>query len=78
MLKFLQTTNRSLAPLSLLVPVTRYGHMSTLTVHVGDEVVDGQLIGRIGSRGRSTGPHLRYEVHRYGQSLNPIKYSPRG
>jgi len=58
--------------------VSRYGHMSNLAVHVGDEVADGQLIGRIGSRGRSTGPHLHYEVHRYGRSINPGKYLPRG
>jgi len=58
--------------------VTRYGHMSSIVVHVGDEVADDQLIGRIGSKGRSTGPHLHYEVHRYGQSIDPIKYLPRG
>lgn len=58
--------------------VSRYGHMSSLAVHVGDEVGDDQLIGRVGSRGRSTGPHLHYEVHRYGRSLNPLKYLPRG
>jgi len=58
--------------------VTRYGHMSSITVRAGDTVADGQLIGRIGSRGRSTGPHLHYEVHRYGRSINPGKYLPRG
>jgi len=58
--------------------VTRYGHMSSLAVRVGDEVADGQLIGRIGSRGRSTGPHLHYEVHHYGRSIDPGKYLPRG
>jgi len=58
--------------------VSRYGHMSSLTVHVGDEVADDQLIGRVGSKGRSTGPHLHYEVHRYGRSLDPLKYLPRG
>jgi len=58
--------------------VTRYGHMSSVKVHVGDEVADGQLIGRIGSSGRSTGPHLHYEVHRFGHHLNPGKFLPRG
>jgi len=58
--------------------VTRYGHMSSIAVKVGDEVKDDQLIGRVGSRGRSTGPHLHYEVHRYGRSLDPMKYLPRG
>ncbi len=58
--------------------VTRYGHMSSIAIRIGDEVASGQLIGRIGSRGRSTGPHLHYEVHRYGRSIDPIKYLPRG
>jgi len=56
--------------------VTRYGHMSALAVHVGDEVSDGQMIGRVGSTGRSTGPHLHYEVHRYGRHLDPAKFLP--
>jgi len=58
--------------------ITRYGHMSSISVHVGDEVADSQMIGRIGSSGRSTGPHLHYEVHRFGQHLNPGKFLPRG
>jgi len=58
--------------------VTRYGHMSSLAVKVGDEVKDGQIIGRIGSRGRSTGPHLHFEVHRYGKALNPASFLPKG
>jgi len=58
--------------------VTRYGHMSALAVHVGDEVKDGQMLGRIGSSGRSTGPHLHYEVHRFGRHLNPQAFLPRG
>jgi len=57
---------------------TRYGHLSSLAVKVGDEVSDNQLIGRIGSSGRSTGPHLHYEVHRNGKSLNPASFLPRG
>ena len=58
--------------------MTRYGHMSSIAVHPGDEVTDDQLIGRVGSKGRSTGPHLHYEVHRYGRALNPANYLPRG
>lgn len=57
---------------------TRFGHLSSIAVKVGDEVKDNQLIGRVGSSGRSTGPHLHYEVHRYGQSLNPKSFLPRG
>jgi len=57
---------------------TRYGHLSSLAVKVGDEVSDSQLVGRVGSSGRSTGPHLHYEVHRNGKSLNPATFLPRG
>ncbi len=57
--------------------VTRYGHMSSIMVSVGDDVKDGQLIGRVGSSGRSTGPHLHFEVHRYGQQLDPANFLPR-
>jgi len=57
---------------------TRYGHLSSLAVKVGDEVSDSQLVGRVGSSGRSTGPHLHYEVHRNGKSLNPSTFLPRG
>jgi len=57
---------------------TRYGHMSMLDVQVGDIVNDNQLLGRIGSTGHSTGPHLHYEVHRYGKQLNPVGFLPRG
>lgn len=58
--------------------VTRYGHLSAVVARVGDEVNDGQLIGRIGSTGRSTGPHLHFEVHRNGRALNPARFLPRG
>ena len=56
---------------------TRYGHMSAVTVTVGDVVEANQMIGRVGSSGRSTGPHLHYEVRRSGQLLNPEKFIPR-
>ena len=57
---------------------TRYGHLSSLAVKVGDEISDNQLVGRVGSTGRSTGPHLHYEVHRNGKTLNPATFLPRG
>src|SRR5207247_5072484 len=41
---------------------TRYGHLSKLNVEIGDDITRGQLIGLIGSTGRSTGPHLHYEL----------------
>jgi len=57
---------------------TRYGHMSSSAVKAGDEVDDNQLIGRVGSTGHSTGPHLHFEVRRFGKTLDPSSYLPRG
>jgi murein DD-endopeptidase MepM/ murein hydrolase activator NlpD len=54
--------------------VTRYAHMSELLVRSGQRVVRGDVIGRVGSTGRSTGPHLHYEVFRDGRRVNPWKY----
>jgi murein DD-endopeptidase MepM/ murein hydrolase activator NlpD len=56
---------------------TRYGHMSASTVTVGDIVDANQMIGRVGSVGRSTGPHLHYEVRRNNQTLDPKTYIPK-
>lgn len=53
---------------------TRYGHMSRLNVAAGQEVRKGDLIGFVGSTGRSTGPHLHYEVRVEGVAVNPIPY----
>ncbi|TKB47683.1 M23 family metallopeptidase [Thalassotalea mangrovi] len=53
---------------------TRYGHNSALLVKVGDVVSKGQVIARMGSTGRSTGPHVHYEILRANQQINPIKY----
>lgn len=53
---------------------TRYGHLSSYTVTAGDYVHKGDLIGYIGSTGRSTGPHLHYEVRIGEESVNPLPY----
>jgi murein DD-endopeptidase MepM/ murein hydrolase activator NlpD len=51
---------------------TRYGHLSQFTVRAGDAVSRGALIGYVGTTGRTTGPHLHYEVLANGQLINPI------
>ena len=53
---------------------TLYAHLSEIEVEVGDRVRRGALIGALGNTGRSSGPHLHYEVHRNGQAVNPRFY----
>ncbi|QOL25895.1 peptidoglycan DD-metalloendopeptidase family protein [Thalassotalea sp. LPB0316] len=53
---------------------TRYGHNKTLLVAVGDVVNKGDVIAKMGSTGRSTGPHVHYEILRNNKQINPIKY----
>lgn len=53
---------------------TRYAHASKLLVRAGDRVEKGQKIAEVGSTGRSTGPHLHYEIRLAGNPLDPRKY----
>ncbi len=53
---------------------TLYGHLSRILVSNGQQVDIGTEIGKVGSTGRSTGPHLHYEVHRFGQRINPQSF----
>jgi len=52
--------------------ITRYAHMSKIDVSVGDEVRAGDVLGALGNTGRSTGPHLHYEVRFQGRPINPV------
>ena len=53
---------------------TRYGHLSMISVAEGQYVSPGTILGRVGSTGRSTGPHLHYEVRMDGEAVDPIRF----
>jgi murein DD-endopeptidase MepM/ murein hydrolase activator NlpD len=57
---------------------TRYGHLSKILVKKGQELALGDVVGKVGSSGRSTGPHLHYEVRRNGDALNPVRFLKAG
>ena len=57
---------------------TRYGHLSEIAVTEGQEVAAGDPIGRLGSTGRSTGPHLHYEVRVEGEPVDPERFIRAG
>lgn len=57
---------------------TRYGHLSSIDVRVGQSVRNGQIIGKVGSTGRSTGPHLHYETRVRGAAVDPQKFLRAG
>lgn len=58
--------------------VTRYGHLEAILVSEGEEVAAGEVIGRLGSTGRSTGPHLHYEVRIDGEPVDPMRFLKAG
>ena len=58
--------------------ITRYGHLSAFLVKEGDAVSTGSPIGRVGSTGRSTGPHLHFEVRRSDNAVDPARYLNAG
>lgn len=53
---------------------TRYGHLSAINVAPGQQVAPGMVVGRVGSTGRSTGPHLHYEVRMDGEAVDPSRF----
>ena len=58
--------------------VTRYGHLSAILAKEGDKVTSATVIGRLGSTGRSTGPHLHYEVRVNDEPVNPLRFIKAG
>jgi murein DD-endopeptidase MepM/ murein hydrolase activator NlpD len=57
---------------------TRYGHLSAIDVRAGQSVKAGQIIGKVGSTGRSTGPHLHYETRLRKEAVDPQKFLRAG
>ena len=54
--------------------VTLYGHLNAILVHVGEQVKQHQIIGKVGATGRATGPHLHFTVYYKGQAKNPLEF----
>jgi murein DD-endopeptidase MepM/ murein hydrolase activator NlpD len=53
---------------------TRYAHLSSIAVAVGEKVKRGDMVGRLGNTGRSTGPHLHYETRVRGRAVDPVRF----
>jgi len=54
---------------------TFYGHLAALNVRNGQSLKRGGLLGRVGSSGYSTGPHLHFEIRHYNRKINPLHYA---
>jgi len=54
--------------------VTLYGHLNSIQVHVGQQIRQFQVIGKVGSTGRSTGPHLHFTIYFEGKARNPLEF----
>jgi murein DD-endopeptidase MepM/ murein hydrolase activator NlpD len=57
---------------------TRYAHLSRIDVKEGQKVSLGEVVGEVGTTGRSTGPHLHYEVRQHGEAVNPLRFLKLG
>lgn len=57
---------------------TRYGHLSAISVKIGEQIRIGQTLGEVGSTGRSTGPHLHYETRIDGEAVDPQRFLRAG
>jgi murein DD-endopeptidase MepM/ murein hydrolase activator NlpD len=57
---------------------TRYAHLSSINVDVGDSIAKGGVLGRVGTTGRSTGPHLHYETRIDGDATDPSRFIRAG
>jgi murein DD-endopeptidase MepM/ murein hydrolase activator NlpD len=57
---------------------TRYAHLSLILVHAGEVIPAGTIVGRAGSTGRSTGPHVHYEIRVDGEAIDPMQYIRAG
>lgn len=57
---------------------SRFGHLRSINVRVGDVVTTRQVIGQLGNTGRSTGPHVHYELRFQGEPINPIPFLEAG
>jgi murein DD-endopeptidase MepM/ murein hydrolase activator NlpD len=57
---------------------TRFAHMSKILVSEGEQIKAGDVVGLVGSSGRSTGPHLHYEIRKYGAAIDPLRFIKAG